>query len=86
MTGSRVDWPDGASCSDAEIDSQLKRLHGTGAAARLSQLHEEAARRIVDPHARRFHLTHAWVFAMEDGDKERAAELASQLRRLGGVA
>ena len=90
MTGSRAGWPDGARRSDAgtesRIDSELKRLHGTGAAARLSQLHEEAALLLDDPHAERFHLTQAWVFALEAGDARRAERLAARLRQLGGLA
>jgi hypothetical protein len=74
-----------ASRSDAEIDAALKRLHGTGAASELSGLHAQAASRLGDPDAIRFHLTHAWVFAMEAGEEARALELSAALREMGGL-
>ena len=45
----------------AEIDTSLKRLHGSHNAQQLSGLHEEAAAMMTDQDAQRFHLTHAWV-------------------------
>jgi hypothetical protein len=77
---------DKAPRSDADIDADLKRLHGTGSSAELSRLHQDAAGRLSDPRAIRFHLTHAWVFAMEAGDSARAERLAAELRRMGGIS
>jgi hypothetical protein len=86
MIGSRANLPDRyASLCEAEVDAALKRLHGTGAASELSRLHEEAARRLNDARAIRFHLTHAWVFAMEGGEQSRADALAETLREAGGL-
>lgn len=70
----------------AALDEELTRLHADPAhAARLSALHEEAATLLDDPAARRFQLTHAWVFALVDGDEARAARLESALGSLGGL-
>lgn len=71
----------------AALDAELTRLHNDVAhAKRLSELHEEAAALFVDqPAARRFQLTHAWVFALVHGDDARAARLESELKGLGGL-
>lgn len=70
-----------------ELDAELIRLHGNPAHAhRLSQLHESAAayfRR--DKAAQRFQLTHAWVFALVDGDDGRVKSLEARLAALGGL-
>ncbi|QIE57850.1 hypothetical protein G5B40_10930 [Pikeienuella piscinae] len=65
----------------------MTRLHGdTSAAARLSTLHMKAAAVFSDdPGARRFQLTHAWVFALVAGDDARVEELERRLRALGGL-
>ena len=69
------------------LDAELTRLHNDVAhAKRLSELHEEAAALFAgDAAARRFQLTHAWVFAMVDGDEARAARLEEELRTMGGL-
>ena len=70
----------------ASLNEELTRLHNdTAHAKRLSELHEEAAGLMTDPAERRFQLTHAWVFAMVDGDERRAERLAGDLRGLGGL-
>ncbi|MEM8751676.1 MAG: hypothetical protein AAGF90_01735 [Pseudomonadota bacterium] len=70
----------------AALDEELTRLHGrVEAAARLSELHEAAAALQPTPEARRFQITHAWVFALVDGDEGRAARLERELRALGGL-
>lgn len=68
------------------LDRELIDLHNDVAhARRLSELHEAAAAlHANDPKARRFQLTHAWVFALVDGDDVRAERLAADLRALGG--
>ena len=70
----------------AALNEELTRLHNdTAHAKRLSELHEEAAGLMTDPAERRFQLTHAWVFAMVDGEETRAARLERELRDLGGL-
>jgi hypothetical protein len=71
----------------AALDAELIRLHGDeDEAARLSELHEKAAAHFEDnPGARRFQLTHAWVFALVAGDGERVEDLERKLRLLGGL-
>ncbi|MGM0585929.1 MAG: hypothetical protein ACQEUZ_14890 [Pseudomonadota bacterium] len=64
------------------LDARLRALHGTGRAGELSRLHARAAGLLGTPEARRFHLTHAWVFALEAG--EDAAALEAALRAAGG--
>ena len=69
---------------DAEqINSELTRLHGGPEAARLCELHLMAAQLKVDAGWRRFHLTHAWIYALVDGQDETA--LAAELQALGGL-
>ncbi len=69
----------------AALDAELKRLHGTGAAAELSALHQRAADMMARPEERRFHLTHAWVYALVSGDEALPARLAEALEDLGGL-
>lgn len=71
----------------AALDAELTRLHNDiDHAARLAELHERAAALFPgDDGARRFQLTHAWVFALVDGDEARAARLAAELKALGGL-
>lgn len=70
----------------AALDAALRGLHGPGHAAELAALHE-AAGALPDrgPEARRFHLTHAWVHALEAGAWARAAALETRLRAAGGL-
>jgi hypothetical protein len=70
--------------SDA-LDHELKRLHGSDAHIALSSLHEEAALAMPSKAERRFHLTHAWVYALVTGDDRRVQHLESQLKTLGGL-
>ena len=76
-----------AAADPALLDRELTRLHGDlDHAARLSALHEQAATHFAaDPGARRFLLTHAWVYALVDGDEPRVAALEAELRVLGGL-
>jgi hypothetical protein len=79
MTGSPVDSPEARA-----LDRALIALHGSGRAAQLSRLHAEAARMMETVPEQRFHLTHAWVFALEAGIAEEAA-LRRRLKDLGGL-
>ena len=73
-------------CSEAaRIDAALRALHGSGRAAELSALHAQAAGLNSGPASRRFHLTHAWVFALEAGDADAAGRLEAALREAGGL-
>ena len=76
------------SADPAAIDAELRALHGARgdptAAARLSTLHEAAAG-LTEGAAARFHLTHAWVHALEAGDPRRAARVERLLRDAGGL-
>lgn len=67
------------------LDAGLKRLHDGGDPAELSALHERAAAALGDADAARFHLTHAWVFALVTGDDARIAALEERLRGSGGL-
>jgi hypothetical protein len=71
----------------AALNGELTRLHGQlEHAPRLSVLHEEAAVVLAgDRDASRFHLTHAWVYALVAGDDVRTDELEARLRELGGL-
>jgi hypothetical protein len=40
---------------------------------------------LSEPGARRFHLTHAWVFALEAGHARAVDGLEAELRALGGL-
>ena len=78
MTGSPAGSPE-----PEALDRALTRLHGSGRAAELSRLHEQAVALMEEDGARRFHLTHAWVFALEAGAPE-AEALRARLAALGG--
>jgi hypothetical protein len=67
------------------IDAQMRALHDSGAHDTLSRLHEEAASRPLPMEERRFHLTHAWVYALVEGDTARVTSLERELRALGGL-
>lgn len=81
MTGSPAASPDRAGA----LDARLLALHGSGRSAELSRAHEQAAELVGDDLGRRFHLTHAWVFALEAGDEPRIAALESRLSALGAL-
>ncbi len=69
-----------------ELDREMRALHEGGAPIRRCEVHEQAADLLgTDPNARRFHLTHAFVFALEAGDWPRAAGLERALREAGGL-
>lgn len=70
-----------------KLDADLTRLHGRqDCAKQLSALHEEAATDFATTNEeRRFHLTHAWVYALVDGDDARIAGLETELRDAGGL-
>ena len=73
-------------CSDpAALDAALRALHGSGRAGEVAALHEAAAALEADPRGARFHLTHAWVHALEAGDAARVAALEARLRAAGGL-
>lgn len=73
--------------NQAALNVELTQLHGQLAhAPRLSELHQEAATLFAtDPGAARFHLTHAWVYALVAGDDALVASLEDQLRVMGGL-
>lgn len=79
MTGSRASSPDARA-----LDRALIALHGSGRAAELSRLHAEAVEMMESVAEQRFHLTHAWVFALEAGIEEEKA-LRRRLKDLGGL-
>ncbi len=70
-----------------QVDAELTRLHGRQEhAADLSALHEEAAADFAaTQNERRFHLTHAWVYALVDGDDARVDILQAELIAIGGL-
>lgn len=74
-------------CDADALNEELTRLHGQQEhAARLSALHEQAANHFAnDRGTQRFHMTHAWIYALVDGDDEREESLALQLRKIGGL-
>jgi hypothetical protein len=85
MTGSPPASPAERAARLARIGAKLDRLHGRNCPRCLSWLHAEAAALLEAPQARRFHLTHAWVFALVAGDWARAAELEARLAAAGGL-
>ena len=67
------------------LDARLIAEHGGSNWPLLSRLHEEAAAIMDNRPEARFHLTHAWVYALVDGDGERVAKLEARLRAMGGL-
>ncbi|MEX0969443.1 MAG: hypothetical protein WD046_03235 [Paracoccaceae bacterium] len=65
------------------LNAELIRLHGSENAARLNALHLKAATLSDDAGWQRFHLTHAWVYALVAGLDE--TPQADALRKLGGL-
>ncbi len=53
--------------------------------ATLSALHAAAAECVETLPERRFHLTHAWVLAMEAGASDKASMFAERLIELGAL-
>ncbi|HKK37047.1 MAG TPA: hypothetical protein VJ994_12205 [Paracoccaceae bacterium] len=83
--GSPPSSPEAGGSPEA-LDAALRRLHGSGRAGALAGLHARAAALpALSPEARRFHLTHAWVHALEAGEPVRAAALEAELRAAGGL-
>jgi len=69
-----------------QLDAALLDLHGSGKAAELSVLHQQAADMLVDDaFAVRFHLTHAYIFALEAGAWEDVSRIEPMLVKLGGL-
>jgi hypothetical protein len=66
----------------ATLDTALLDAHARGDRAALIALYADAADAAMDPTARAFYLTHAYVFALEAGDA-RAAPLKARLVRDG---
>lgn len=86
MTGSRGALADIAQpISAPALDAELRRLHGSGEAAALSALHVHAAELMPSPEGRRFHLTHAWIYALVAGDPFATVKLEAELRSMGGL-
>jgi hypothetical protein len=57
----------------ATLDAALLDAHARGDRAALIALYADAADAAMDPTARAFYLTHAYVFALEAGDPRAAA-------------
>lgn len=72
---------------EADLNEELTRLHGQlEHAPRLCELHQAAAIHFAqDEGAMRFHLTHAWVYALVAGDDERVVALEARLQSMGGL-
>lgn len=73
------------STENANLNAELIALHGSKKTARLSVLHESAARLLDGRQAQRFHLTHAWVYALVAGDEARIKFLETRLKNLGAL-
>ncbi|SOH93747.1 hypothetical protein SAMN06273572_102425 [Monaibacterium marinum] len=67
------------------IDAELHRLHDTPDPQQHSQIHERAARLLPDPAEQRFHLTHAWVYALVHGEPTNIDRLETTLRQLDAL-
>ena len=69
-----------------QLDNALLELHKSGKVKELSTLHQEAAELLDgDDFAVRFHLTHAYIFALEAGAWEDVTKIEPELVRLGGL-
>ncbi|MEM8658933.1 MAG: hypothetical protein AAF813_09195 [Pseudomonadota bacterium] len=66
----------------AALDAALSRA---GPAEERVALYRAAAEMMTTPEARRFHLTHAWIYALEAGEPDVIATLEDALRDLGGL-
>jgi len=67
------------------LDAELTRLHGGPDSAQLCAMHMKAVDLKNDLGWQRFHLTHAWIYALVEGDHKTEADLANTLRALGGL-
>lgn len=67
-----------------ELDAALLAAHAAGDGVALSNLYAQAADAAQDVDAACFYLTHAFVFALEEGLPE-AKDYEAQLRRHGRV-
>lgn len=67
------------------LDGLLQSLHADGPPAKRAAAYEQAAGFVGAPEAERFHLTHAYIFALEAGDEVAELRLANRLRALGGL-
>ncbi|GAA6165007.1 hypothetical protein NBRC116590_27110 [Pelagimonas sp. KU-00592-HH] len=68
--------------STDSLDHRLLAAHVAGDGPALVTLYAEAAAQANTEEARGFYLTHAYVFALEQGDA-RAADLHKALRAMG---
>lgn len=68
-----------------EIDAALKADPEGRNPARLAKLHEEAAALLSTAEEQRFHLTHAWVYALVSGNTAQSNALEKRLTSLGGL-
>lgn len=66
----------------SELDAALRTERDP---KRLMVLHQAASAALDAPAAQRFHLTHAWVYALVCGDDAEVAHLERELQRRGGV-
>lgn len=74
-----------STASETELDAALLAAHSEGDLVRLVTLYSEAALasdRAGDPAGAAFYRTHAYVFALQAGDR-RAAELHTALKAAG---
>ena len=66
----------------SDLEARLLAAHATGDGCALIGLYEEAAKEAADETASGFYLTHAFIYALEQGDA-RAGALRMRLRAMG---
>lgn len=66
------------------LDGQLLAAHAANNLSDLIALYEQASTQAKTPVAKGFYLTHAFIFALEAGDK-RAAMLRQRLASMGRI-
>ncbi len=70
----------------AALDEALMALHGSGEPSELCALHQLAAQFWGDDTAQAaFHRTHAYIYALEAGDREAEAALFETLAAEGRI-
>lgn len=65
-----------------DLDARLLAAHAAGDTPALISLYVEASETAVEPTAKAFYLTHAYVFALEAGDPA-AQALKTKLSEMG---
>ena len=67
------------------LDADLRAAHDGDDWAHLSALNRAAAAQGASDAEERFFLTHAWVFALVEGNAAAVADLETRLKALGGL-